>query len=136
MGIIEEANRYRILGLLTIAFSFFFIGMGIWGMADGPSGDTPEENFRTGVMMISTCGLPIILIGLILFLFGQVKISKEAPIREVAMILRGYGYGPSPQSEFQSSNRDTVVLVVIVLVAVGIVIGDVVLGHNTVALLQ
>ncbi|MFC2045317.1 cobalt ECF transporter T component CbiQ [Chloroflexota bacterium] len=53
-----------------------------------------------------------------------------------AMILRGYGHGTSHQSEFQSNKKDNVVLAVVILAAVGIIIGDITLGHNTAALLQ
>ena len=52
-----------------------------------------------------------------------------------AMILRGYGHAP-PRREFCHNTRDTRVLIAIAIITAGIIVGDMVLGHNTAALLK
>ena len=53
-----------------------------------------------------------------------------------AMILRGYGHAPHPRAEFQAYHRDMVTLGIILMIAAGFITGDILLGHETVALLQ
>jgi len=52
-----------------------------------------------------------------------------------AMILRGYGNAP-PRREFRGRPHDTYVLIVLIAVTAGFIIGDMMLGHHTAALLK
>ena len=52
-----------------------------------------------------------------------------------AMILRGYGHAPHPRGEFQTHARDVITLGVFLLLAVGFIVGDILYGHGSAALL-
>lgn len=52
-----------------------------------------------------------------------------------AMILRGYGNAP-PRCEFQSTPRDRYVFIAVLIITAGFIIGDMLLGHQTAALLE
>jgi len=53
-----------------------------------------------------------------------------------AMILRGYGHIQHPRDEFQTHARDVITLGIFLLIAAGFVIGDILYGHGSAALLQ
>ena len=53
-----------------------------------------------------------------------------------AMILRGYGHAPHPRGEFKTHARDIITLGVFLLIAAGFIVGDILYGHESVALLQ
>jgi cobalt/nickel transport system permease protein len=53
-----------------------------------------------------------------------------------AMVLRGYGHAPHPRGEFQTHSRDVVILGIFLLIAAGFIVGDILYGHGSAALLQ
>ena len=53
-----------------------------------------------------------------------------------AMIVRGYGQTPQPRAGFKTRPIDVAILGAIVLTAAAFVAGDILLGHNTAAILQ
>ena len=77
-------------------------------------------------------------LGVLAWLGGSILVRSYERSEWVykAMIVRGYGSGPRLKDEFRASTCDLILLSVTILLAAAFIVGDILFGHGSTALLQ
>jgi hypothetical protein len=90
MGSDKKVIALQILGVLVLLGAISILLMGIFYYTVGLEDYSDEENEEAGFVLTTCCGLPGLILGMMLLTGAYYFISKTKPLQELAIILRGY----------------------------------------------
>lgn len=90
MGSGKSVVVLQVFGILALLGGIILLGMGIYYYTVGLEDNTPSENENAGFMLTTCCGIPGLVLGLILLAGAYYYVGKAKPLKDITNILRGY----------------------------------------------
>jgi hypothetical protein len=90
MGSDRKVAALQVFGILVLIGGIILLFMGIYYYTVGLEDYTADENENAGFMLTTCCGIPGLVLGLILLTWAYYYVGKAKPLKDITNILRGY----------------------------------------------